>query len=65
MTSKSIQHLNSIHIQDEYGTPKQLFQQICQKYNIWPQIDICASHTNHVIDNYITKKTRLFQLFNN
>jgi len=29
---------------------------MCKKYNIYPQIDICASDTNHVIDNYITKE---------
>jgi len=54
--SKSVQHLQSIHIQDEYGTPRDLFEKICQKYNIYPQIDICASDTNHVVDNYITKE---------
>jgi len=60
LRSRSIQHLHSINVQDEYGTPKQLFQNICKKYNIYPQIDVCASHTNHVVPNYITKEQNCF-----
>jgi len=58
--NKSVQHLKSISIQDEYGTPKELFQTICKKYNLHPQIDICASKTNHVLPNYITKQQNCF-----
>ncbi|WP_316505556.1 DNA N-6-adenine-methyltransferase [Nitrosopumilus sp.] len=58
--SKSVQHLHSINIQDEYGTPKELFHNICKKYDICPQIDICASKTNHVLTNYITKEQNCF-----
>jgi len=58
--SKSVQHLHSISVQDEYCTPKKLFQNICKIYKIWPQIDICASKTNHVVDNYITKEQNCF-----
>ena len=60
MKSRSAQHLHSINVQDEYGTPKKLFQNICKKYNIYPQIDICASKTNHVLPNYITKEQNCF-----
>lgn len=60
MKSRSVQHLGSINIQDEYGTPKELFQNICKKYDVYPQIDICASHVNHVVDNYITKEQNCF-----
>ncbi len=60
MKSRSVQHLHSINVQNEYGTPKELFQKICQKYNIFPQIDICASHANHVVPNYITKEQNCF-----
>ncbi len=56
MKSRSVQHLGSINVQDEYCTPKELFQNICKKYDIYPEIDICASHTNHVVSNYITKE---------
>jgi len=56
MKSRSVQHLHSINVQDEYGTPSELFQNICKKYNIYPQIDVCASKTNHVLPNYITKE---------
>ncbi|MGH1521702.1 MAG: DNA N-6-adenine-methyltransferase [Nitrosopumilus sp.] len=58
--SKSVRHLCSINVQDEYGTPKELFENICKKYDIWPQVDICASHTNHVLPNYITKEQNCF-----
>jgi len=61
LKSRSVQHLYSINVQDEYGTPKELFQKICDKYKIFPQIDICASDTNHVISNYITKEQNCFK----
>ena len=60
MKSKSVQHLGSIKVQDEYGTPKELFQNICRKYDVYPEIDICASKTNHVVPNYITKEQNCF-----
>ena len=60
MKSRSVQHLGSINVQDEYGTPKELFQSICKKYDIYPEIDICASDTNHVVSNYITKEQNCF-----
>ena len=56
MKSRSVQHLGSINVQDEYGTPKKLFQNICKKYDVYPKIDICASNTNHVVPDYITKE---------
>jgi len=59
-SSKSVQHLCSINIQDEYGTPKELFANICRKYGIYPQIDICASYKNHVVSHYITKEQDCF-----
>jgi len=58
--SKSVQHLHSINIQDEYGTPKNLYENICKKYDIWPQIDACASEINHILPNYITKEQNCF-----
>jgi len=60
LKTRSVQHLQRINIQDEYGTPKELFVDICKKYDIWPQIDICASNTNHVLPNYITKEQNCF-----
>ena len=60
MKSRSVQHLGSINVQDEYGTPKELFQKICKKYDIYPEIDICASDMNHVVSNYITKEQNCF-----
>jgi len=60
LKSRSVQHLGSINVQDEYGTPKELFQKICEKYDVYPQVDICASDTNHVVSNYITKEQNCF-----
>ena len=58
--SMSVQHLHSINVRDEYGTPKKLFEQVCKKYEIYPEIDICASKTNHVVSKYITKDQDCF-----
>lgn len=58
--SRAVQHLQSIKIQDEYGTPKELFRQACVDYSIDPKIDIAASKYNHVLNWYITKEQNCF-----
>ncbi len=60
--SRSTQHLQVIHRNDEYGTPKQYFGKACIEYKISPQIDICASKVNHVLPNYITKEQNCLKL---
>ena len=59
--NKALEHLQSIKIRDEYGTPKKLFEIACNEHDIHPTIDICASDANHVLDNYITKKDDCFK----
>lgn len=49
-------HLKSIGKKDEYGTPQRLFQGMSLAYNVFPEIDICASKKNHVVSKYYTKK---------
>ena len=58
--NNSLNHLSHINIQDEYGTPKEVFKEACKKYNIHPTIDICASEKNHVLENYCDKKLNCF-----
>lgn len=58
--TKAIEHLSYINIQDEYGTPKEVFEKACKKYNIHPTIDICGSEKNHVLENYYNKKQNCF-----
>jgi site-specific DNA-methyltransferase (adenine-specific) len=52
--SHAVQHLQSIKIKDEYGTPKELFREACYKFKICPEIDVAASKQNHVLQKYYT-----------
>jgi len=54
--SKSVQHLQSININDEYGTPKDLFYEACIKFDLKLKMDYAASKTNHVLDYYLTQE---------
>ncbi len=60
---KAIKHLANIKIQDNYGTPPSLFAQACQKYNIFPTLDVCANSKNAKCSKFITQKedSLLFQ----
>ena len=58
--SKAVQHLSSINVNDEYGTPQDLFEDACKKYNLELDIDYAASETNHVLENYFTKQNDAF-----
>ena len=60
MMKKSVQHLQIIHRNDEYGTPQELFNEACEKFNIHPKLDICASKINHVLPAYLTKNDNCF-----
>lgn len=61
--SKAIKHLANIKIQDNYGTPPSLYAQACQKYNIFPTLDVCATEQNAKCSKFITEKedSLLFQ----
>ena len=59
--TKSVQHLQSIKVNDEYGTPHSLFLEKCLKFDCSPSVDYFASDKNHVLDKYYTKKDDAFK----
>ena len=60
--SQCLAHLSNIGTQEEYGTPHKLFNEKCTELNLNLKIDVAASHTNHVLPNYITKEEDLFTI---
>ena len=58
--TQCLTHLSNIAIQEEYGTPQKLFDEKCAELNLNLKIDLTASHTNHVLPNYITNEDNLF-----
>ena len=44
--SKAVQHLQSIHIQDEYQTPWDIFNKASEDYDLIPMLDVCATCKN-------------------
>jgi len=39
---------------EEYETPKEIFEPLQKEFNL--QLDVCASSSNHKLDNYFTKE---------
>lgn len=58
--TRATTHLKNINVNDEYGTPKRVFERACNDFSIFPTIDICASKNNHVVSNYLTKFDNCF-----
>ncbi|MHB8545639.1 MAG: DNA N-6-adenine-methyltransferase [Nitrosotalea sp.] len=56
MTSRSVQHLQNITVQDEYGTPRPLFRKAIMEYDVLPFIDVCATPLNAMVQTYFTKQ---------
>jgi hypothetical protein len=52
--SHAVQHLRSINIGDEYGTPITMYFDACRRFNIHPKIDVAASYIHHVTDMFLT-----------
>ena len=52
----SIKHLANIRIQDNYETPEDLFYDCCNKYKIFPTLDVCATKENSKCVNFITEQ---------
>jgi len=48
--------LANIKIHDDYGTPPSLYAQACQKYNIFPTLDVCATKENAKCKKFITEQ---------
>jgi phage N-6-adenine-methyltransferase len=55
LESRSVQHLNQINIQDEYGTDPHLLTQACNKYHILPELDVCTNIANKKCYYYYSK----------
>ena len=43
---KSIEHIHSIGVYDDWETPPELFFDACARYNIFPELDVCATSQN-------------------
>ena len=56
MKSKAVQHLQSIQVNDEYGTRYDLLLQAMKDYKIYPRIDICSNNYNFKFAPYYTKE---------
>ena len=52
---KSVQHLNTINIHDEYETPDELLKEACWKYNVKPVLDVCCTKNNKKYQKCFTK----------
>jgi len=56
MTQGLKQFDDLVNDNDSWETPDDLFMDLCQKYNIRPHLDVCASDLNHKLDRYYTKE---------
>ena len=54
--SKSVQHLQSITTQDEYGTPIPLLRKALFDYDILPYLDVAATAENRKFQNFFSKE---------
>ena len=59
---RSAMNHDIVNKDDEYGTPKEMYNAICKKFNIFPKLDACASEKNHVVNNYITEEDNALRL---
>lgn len=53
---KSVQHLQSIGIYDEWGTPNLELKKAMMNFDVLPFLDVCATHQNAKFQTYFTKK---------
>ncbi len=42
---------------DNWATPRYLFEETCKQFNVFPDLDVCASEFNRKCWNYFDKKT--------
>ena len=54
--SKSVQHLSSINVRDEWATPKNRFDYVVENYNVTPLLDVCATFLNRKCALFHSKK---------
>lgn len=53
---KSVQHLQNIDVQDEYGTPNVELRKAMMNYDVLPFLDVCTNDANAKFQNYFTKE---------
>lgn len=41
-------------LSDEYATPRELYNELCKKYDVYPNLDVCANDENHKCVLYLT-----------
>ena len=56
MSGKSVQHLSSINIRDEWGTPYKIFDYAVKKFDVVPILDVCATFLNRKCALFHSKK---------
>ena len=49
-------HFKPSRIDDEYETPPELVELLCEKFNVQPKLDVAATDENHKFDVYFTKE---------
>lgn len=54
--AKSVQHLQNISIQDEYGTPISLLRSAMFQFDVLPFLDVCTTDVHAKFQNYFTIK---------
>jgi len=52
--SKATTHQTNVTKNDDWETPKKIFEYVCTKYNIHPIIDVCATIQNAKLEKYFT-----------
>ena len=53
--SKSVQHLSTINVRDEWGTPYEVYNHAVQNYNVKPILDVCCTWNNRKCAIHYTK----------
>jgi len=53
----------TIHDEDEYETPRYVFDDLCKKYGIIPKLDVAATKENTKCDFYIIKEESALEIF--
>ena len=43
-------------LSDEYETPKEIFDELCEEYNIFPDCDVCATDDNTKCMCYVNEE---------
>lgn len=56
LTQLHLKPRSNLSLSDEWETPDALIQELCCKYNIQPELDVCSTHHNSKCRFYFTKE---------